>query len=253
MLTEVALAVIISSLMSPVLIRCVSRMPEDKKLWDPPLQCSSCQKKLSLITRIPVLGFFLVHRRCSSCRKPLPAQPLWIEISTVSGTLLVFFFREEASQIVIDLVFVYAMIVITFIDWNVMLIEPRVIVLTVALRLLWLAWFDFHSLLYHFGSMCIAAGAFYFIGFFYETLRRRQGLGDGDAAVIGVIALWTGWESLSMTVLIAALGGLLVGGGILILNNRPLASSRIPFAPFLCLGGGIVYYIKSFPGFPFLF
>lgn len=253
MLSEIIIALIVGSGMSVILIRSIYRMPDDQKLWSPPLQCSSCHKNLPWIAHIPLMGFFLVHQHCPACQKPLSTQPLWIEICTLAGTIVVFLWRHEPSQLVIDLVFLYALIVITFIDWNVMLVEPRLIILVIAARLLWLAWFEFHSLLYYAGSMSIAAGAFYFIGFFYETLRRRQGLGDGDAAVIGVIALWTGWEALSMTVLIAALSGLLIGGGLLILKKRPLATTRVPFAPFLCLGGGIVYYVQATKGFSFIF
>ncbi len=253
MFSGIAIAIMVGSVMSVILIRSIARMPDDQKLWNPALQCALCHKSLPWITHIPLLGFFLVHRRCSSCQKPLSSQSLWIEICTLSGTISVFLWRDEIPLLGIDLVFLYALIVITFIDWNVMLIEPRVIVLAISARLVWLAWFEFHSLLYYFGSMCIAAGAFYFIGFFYETLRRRQGLGDGDAAVIGVIALWTGWESLSLIILIAALGGLLIGGGMLILKKRPLATTRVPFAPFLGLGGGIVYYVQSIQEFPSLF
>ena len=248
----IIMAILVGAAMSVLLIRSIDRMPNDQKLWSPPLQCSACHQNLPWITHIPLLGFFLVHQQCPSCRQPLSTQSLWIEISSISGTILVFLGRHETSQVVIDLVFLYALIAITFIDWNVMLVEPRLIILVIAARLVWLAWYEFHSLLYYVGSMCIAAGAFYFIGFFYETLRRRQGLGDGDAAVIGVIALWTGWEALSVTVLIAALSGLLIGGGWLILKKRPLTTTRVPFAPFLCLGGGIVYYGQMLKGLSFL-
>ncbi len=161
------------------------------------------------------------------------------------GTIAIFLSQRDLSILVIDLVFLYFLIAIAFIDWNEMIIEPRVIILGIVLRLAWLVWFDRHTFLYYLGSMCIAAGAFYFIAFFYETLRHQQGLGDGDAAVVGVIALWVGWEALSVIVLIAALAGLVIGGMLLILKNRPLFTSRVPFAPFLCLSGGLVYFTQG--------
>ena len=229
-------------------------MPDDQKLWSPPLQCPFCHKNFIWYIHIPVLGFWLCKRRCSNCHQPMSSQPFWIELFTILGTTTLFLSQRPPSILAIDLVFLYLLIAIAFIDWNIMIIEPRVIILGIVLRLVWLAWFERHMFLYFLDSMCIAAGAFYLIGFVYETLRRQQGLGDGDAAVIAAIALWVGWEALSVTVLIAALSGLMVGGTSLILKKRPLATSRVPFAPFLCLSGGLVYFTQDWiNGTPFLF
>ncbi len=250
MLIHIIVAVTIGSMVSVVLVRCIDRMPDDQKLWTPPLQYTFWDKELPWFTNIPLIGIFLALRRCPACKQILSFQPLWVSLSCILGTTMVVLLRQNFSVMVIDLVFIYALIVIAFIDWNCMIIEPRVIILTIVVRLIWLAWFQSHSLLHYISSMLIAAGAFYFISFFYETLRRRQGLGDGDAAVIGLIGLWIGWETLSIAILIAALSGILIGGSLIILQKRPLATTRIPFAPFLCIGGGSVYFVQEFAGIP---
>ncbi|MBF0289785.1 MAG: prepilin peptidase [SAR324 cluster bacterium] len=248
MLIHIIASVTIGSMVSIILIRCIYRMPDDQQLWTPPLPCLSCNKALPWFTSVPLIGIFLSSRRCPVCQRALSFQPLWVNLSCILGTVMVVLLRHNLSLVVIDLVFIYALIVIAFIDYNCMIIEPRVVILAIAVRLIWLAWFQSHSLLHYISSMLIAAGAFYFIGFFYETLRRRQGLGDGDAAVIGLIGLWTGWETLSIAVLIAALSGILIGGSLLVLQKRSLATTRLPFAPFLCIGGGSVYFVQELAG-----
>ena len=245
MIIGIIIAILLGSAISVILVRCVYRMPQNLKLWSPPLQCPFCHKNFNWIVNIPLLGYWLCKRRCSNCHQTLSWQPFWIELCTMLGTITLVLSQRDLSILAIDLMFLYLLIAIAFIDWNVMIIEPRVIILAIVLRLAWLAWFDRHTFLYYLGSMCVAAGAFYFIAFFYETLRRQQGLGDGDAAVIGAIALWLGWEALSVTVLIAALAGLMVGGTLLILKKRPLSTSRVPFAPFLCLSGGLVHFTQD--------
>lgn len=241
---SILLASVVGTFVSIGLNRSIQCFPEDQTLALP-LRCNACQHRFPWRTHLPLMGFFLVKGRCPSCQKPLSFQTFWVELCAIVGTIGIFLWREEPSQRMIDLVFLYAMIVIAFIDWNLMLIEPRIIVWAVVLRLGWLAWFEAHALLYYFGSMLIGAGAFYFIAFFYETLRRQPGLGDGDAAVLGLIGLWVGWEALSWTILLAALTGLIITSGVLVVKKQPLRTTQVPFAPFLCLAGGFVYYAQN--------
>ena len=119
------------------------------------------------------------------------------------------------------------------------------------LRLLWLLFFAPQEMLNSLTGLLIGAGILYFIGFLYETFRHSQGLGEGDAAVLGLIGLWVGWQGLGTVLLIAALSGIIIGG-ISLLRQRKinqnipdLLQTQIPFAPFLCLGGLIVYFFRN--------
>jgi len=100
-------------------------------------------------------------------------------------------------------------------------------------------------------GLLIGAGLLYLIGFLYETFRHRQGLGEGDAAVLGLIGMWVGWQGLGTVLLIAALSGILIGGISLLRQKKAnqnipdLLQTQIPFAPFLCLGGLIVYFLQE--------
>ncbi|MGK5092657.1 A24 family peptidase [Deltaproteobacteria bacterium TL4] len=227
---------------SVFLNRCVQRMPDDLALT-PTLACSKCQDPLSW-QALPVLGYFLFQRRCPSCQTPLPLQPLLVELLTIASTLGLALWHPSLSQLSVDLLYLYALIVITMIDWNTLSIEPRVVIFAISLRFAWLCFFEPSFILPGVLGMLIGAGAFYFIGFFYETLRRRQGLGDGDAAVLGLIGLWTGWNGLHLVVLVAAISGLLIGVSRVVIQKQSLRDTPIPFAPFLCLGGAMIYFLK---------
>ena len=97
----------------------------------------------------------------------------------------------------------------------------------------------------------MGAGLLFFVGFLYETFRHRQGLGEGDAAVLGLIGMWVGWQGLGTVLLIAAVTGIIIGG-ISLLKNREknqkfttLLQTQIPFAPYLCLAGLTVYLLQE--------
>ena len=98
-------------------------------------------------------------------------------------------------------------------------------------------------------GMLAGAGGLYMVGFAYETIRGRMGLGDGDAAVLGLIGSFTGWRFLPMTVLLATVLGLLFS--VLLLRGKNMFSTPIPFVPFLCLGG-LAAYLTSRLGLPWM-
>ena len=176
----------------------------------------------------------------------------WIIFSGMSiaaATLSVW--RQWSPELLNDLVLVTALVGIAWIDRKTLLIEGRMVALALALRLLWLAFFAPQEILNSLSGMLIGGGILYFTGFLYETFRHRQGLGEGDAAVLGLIGLWVGWQGLGAVLLIAALNGI-ISGGISLLTQRKtnqnfsdLLQTQIPFAPFLCLGGLIVYFLQE--------
>jgi prepilin signal peptidase PulO-like enzyme (type II secretory pathway) len=159
--------------------------------------------------------------------------------------------RQWSPELLNDLILITALVGIAWIDRKTLLIEGRLIALAMGLRLLWLSFFAPQEMLNSLTGLLIGAGILYFIGFLYETFRHRQGLGEGDAAVLGLIGLWVGWQGLGTVLLIAALSGIIIGG-ISLLRQRKvnqnipdLLQTQIPFAPFLCLGGLIVYLLQE--------
>ena len=159
--------------------------------------------------------------------------------------------RQWSPELLSDLILVTALVGIAWIDRKTLLIEGRLIALAMGLRLLWLSFFAPQEMLNSLTGLLIGAGILYFIGFLYETFRHRQGLGEGDAAVLGLIGLWVGWQGLGTVLLIAALSGIIIGG-ISLLRQRKvnqnipdLLQTQIPFAPFLCLGGLIIYFLQE--------
>ena len=92
----------------------------------------------------------------------------------------------------------------------------------------------------------IGGMAGYLVLFLVETvylrMRGRDGLGRGDAKLLGVIGLWVGWTRLPDVLLMASLTGLLAA----LLANRLLkqdlsASTPVAFGPWLALAGWICW------------
>ena len=178
--------------------------------------------------------------------------PDWVIIAVLTITAGAFaWWRQWNPKFFSDIILVTALVGVSLIDRKTMLIEGRLIALAIILRLCWLLYFAPEDILNSLSGLLIGAGILFFVGFLYETFRHRQGLGEGDAAVLGLIGMWIGWQGLGAVLLIAAVTGIIIGG-ISLLKNREknqefttLMQTQIPFAPYLCLAGITVYLIQE--------
>jgi leader peptidase (prepilin peptidase)/N-methyltransferase len=79
-------------------------------------------------------------------------------------------------------------------------------------------------------------GALLAISLGYRAWRGREGLGLGDAKLLGALGAWMGWQALPFILLVASFAALLV---VLLGRLRGAvisAESRVPLGTFLCLG-----------------
>ena len=167
------------------------------------------------------------------------------------GAAVLSVWRQWSPDFLNDIILVSTLVGIAWIDRKTLLIEGRMVALALVLRLLWLSYFEPQQIFRSLTGLLVGAGILYLIGFLYETFRHHQGLGEGDAAVLGLVGMWVGWQGIGSVLLISALSGILIGG-ISLLRQRQanqnipeLLQTQIPFAPFLCIGGLIVYFLQE--------
>jgi leader peptidase (prepilin peptidase)/N-methyltransferase len=134
------------------------------------------------------------------------------------------------------------LLLIAAIDWHTMWIDYRIVTFTLALKFTILILNDIDSVRVAVFGALLGAGGLYLLGVLYEALRGREGLGDGDPAVIALIGAWTGPDGVIFVVFVAAISGTLFGGLWLLKNGQNWRETPMPFAPFLCLGGLVVHW-----------
>jgi leader peptidase (prepilin peptidase)/N-methyltransferase len=84
------------------------------------------------------------------------------------------------------------------------------------------------------------------LAFVYLQLRGRDGLGLGDAKLLGAGGAWIGWTGLPFALLIAASGGLIYVA-VQRLRGRAIAGDqRLAFGPFLAVGIAAVWLVQRF-------
>ena len=88
-----------------------------------------------------------------------------------------------------------------------------------------------------------AAGlvGFALIAWLYRRLRHREGLGLGDAKLLGAGGAWLGWQALPSVVALAAVVALAVALAGALAGGKLGATTRIAFGPYLALAIWLVW------------
>ncbi|HEX7820239.1 MAG TPA: A24 family peptidase [Sphingobium sp.] len=79
----------------------------------------------------------------------------------------------------------------------------------------------------------------------YRALRGREGLGLGDAKLLGAIGAWAGWQALPFALLIASLAGLGWAGWLALRGHPVVRDMHLPLGTFLCLAMGPALCVRE--------
>tara|TARA_Y100000590_G_scaffold414179_1_gene510829 strand:- start:420 stop:881 length:462 start_codon:yes stop_codon:yes gene_type:complete len=80
--------------------------------------------------------------------------------------------------------------------------------------------------------------------FFYKQIRKKEGMGLGDAKLLAVIGFWFGWISIPFVIFLSSTIALIYVTPNL-LNKSKKLSSQIPFGPHIILATIIFVIFKD--------
>jgi len=132
--------------------------------------------------------------------------------------------------------FVSALIVVTFIDIQHLIIPDMITLPGIVLGFL-VSFFPFMGVRWLDSLIGVVAcgGCFLIIAILSRFIWKRDGLGGGDVKLIAMIGAFLGWQGGAVTIFWASFLGSLFGV-FLILMRKKGRKDVIPFGPFLCLG-----------------
>ncbi len=200
--------------------------------------CPACGHQIRALENIPVLSYLALRGRCSQCKTRIsPRYPLVETLTGVLSAFVAWHFGFGAAALS-ALVFVWALIALTFIDFDTHLLPD-----SITQPLLWL------GLLVNFGgtftglqSAVIGAVAGYLIlwgvYWLFKLTTGKEGMGFGDFKLLAAIGAWLGWQVLPLTILLSSLVGAVVGITLILFAGHG-RQIPIPFGPYLA-GGGLI-------------
>ncbi|TNE44618.1 MAG: prepilin peptidase [Deltaproteobacteria bacterium] len=203
---------------------CILRIPEEgvSIFYPKNSRCPVCKTEIKWYDNIPIASWLWLRGKCRSCKTPISMQYPLVELLTaVMALAIVKTFGVQPVSLVY-FVLVCSLIVITFIDMAWWII-PDVISLPGIVLGIALAYFVGHPLPTWqdaaFGAL-LGGGLFLTISQGYAWITGREGMGMGDAKLLGMLGAFLGWKALPLVILLASAQGLLAALVLYLLGWR---------------------------------
>jgi leader peptidase (prepilin peptidase)/N-methyltransferase len=217
------------------------RLPRGESLVKPRSKCPGCGTQLAAYDNIPVFSWLVLRGRCRGCKTSISARYPVVEAVTAALYVLVVAVKhDDVEQMVLGLVLATFLVPIAVIDLDVQRIPNALTgpaaILAVALG----AVLDPGHL-----PEQLAAGAGALLFFYLPALIHKKGMGMGDVKLVGVLGLYLG-RAVVPAIFIALILGVVVGAGVIAMKGMSDGRrTKIPFGPFLAVGGLIAFFVGN--------
>ena len=218
----------------------ITRLPQGRSVAWGRSVCDHCGHALGVGDLVPIASWLVAGGRCRYCDKPVAALYAGVEVAALAAAVWAAAVTTGVS-LWLTCGLAWCLLALAVIDAREGLLPDA---LTVPLLLIGLADGLFEGmadLLDRGIGAIVGFGTLAVIRVLYRRIRGREGLGLGDAKLLGAAGAWVSWEGLPSVVLI---------GSVAVLawaleerwRGRPVApNQRIPLGPGLCLGAWLVW------------
>ena len=254
---------------------CLSRWPQGESIVQPRSHCGHCGRTLTWWENVPLVSWLALRGRCRTCRAWIGWRYPLVEL--VVGALWATTAWQSLDPLVLDhLLYSHSLQVATYIGISTGVGNAVLCWLLVALAAFdaehfWLPdWITLpgigvgfflvlvrETMIGESGSMKYvaertalisivsilgAAALILLIRWVYWLIRRREGIGLGDAKLMALLAAWLGLPGALLAFVVGVVLGALVALSQLAIpasrnQSGRWAASKLPLGTFLCIGG----------------
>jgi leader peptidase (prepilin peptidase)/N-methyltransferase len=211
-------------------------------------RCEGCGHTLGLLELVPIVSFLALRGRCRACGARVAAAHLAAELIALLIAAAVVATGAEGLELWAGCGLGWTLLALAWIDWEHFFL-PDELTLPLGVAGLVLAWWNTPWTLTDQAVGAITAYlGFRLLAALYRALRKREGLGQGDAKLLAASGAWLGWQPLGDVVLLAALLGL---GLALVARARGVslsAATAVPFGPALALATFVLWLMQTWAG-----
>ena len=242
------LAIVLGGLWGSFANVCIYRIPLDKGVTFGRSFCPNCKKKINWYDNIPLISFIFLSARCRKCNKQISYQYFVVELLSITSFIIIYYSYGLTLTSIFFIVLMLSFIIIFYIDLKHFII-PNVI--TFPLMIIgFLKSFDpnlniaFPNYINSIIGGMFGYGIIWSIIFMYKAIRKKEGMGLGDAKLFAVIGFWFGWISIPFVIFLSSIIALIHVTPSLLKKSKNI-SSQIPFGPYIIVGTLIYIVFES--------
>ena len=211
---------------------------EPFNLVKPNSTCPKCKTAIKPWQNIPIISWLILKGKCASCNNPISIRYPAIEAITALLSLVIAYTFGATEQALLYIVITWALVALTFIDIDHMLLPDQL-----TLPLVWLALIAAVAGITITPSDAIIGSVFGYLSLWsvfwlFKLLTGKEGMGYGDFKLLALFGALLGWQSLLTIILLSSVVGAIIGIALLSIQGKDKATP-IPFGPYLAIAGWI--------------
>ena len=200
--------------------------------------CPHCGHLISALENIPVISYLVLRGKCKGCGAPISVRYPVVEVLCALLSAFAGWHFGVGWGAVGALLFVWALLALTFIDFDTQLLPDDI-----TLPLMWLGLlFNLNHIFVDLPGAVVGAIMGYLtlwsVYWLFKLITGKEGMGYGDFKLLAAIGAWLGWQMLPLVILLSSLVGAVVGVTLMVMLRRG-RNIPIPFGPYLA-GGGLI-------------
>ena len=223
---------------------CIHRLPKGKGVVSGRSHCPKCKKEIVWQDNIPIISYLILKGKCRKCKRKISSQYPMVEMINILLFLIIYFLFGISLTTILLMILSLSFLITFFIDLKHFIIPNS---LTFSMMILgFIKSFDpnLNSIFPNYINSLIGGlfgyGVIFSIIFFYKQIRKKEGMGLGDAKLLAVIGFWFGWIAIPFVLFLSSIFALVFVIPDLIKKNKKM-TSQIPFGPYIILA--TIFYL----------
>ena len=241
---DLIFVVILGSLWGSFANVCIHRLPQNKGVVSGRSHCPKCKKKIVWQDNIPIISYLILKGKCRKCKRKISSQYPMVEMINILLFLIIYFLFGISLTTILLMILSLSFLIIFFIDLKHFIIPNSITFSMMALGFIKSFDPNLNSIFPNYINSLIGGlfgyGVIFSIIFFYKQIRKKEGMGLGDAKLLAVIGFWFGWIAIPFVLFLSSIFALVFVIPDLIKKNKKM-TSQIPFGPYIILA--TIFYL----------
>ncbi len=221
----------------------IRRLPEGSPIARGRSRCDACGATLRVRDLVPILSWLMVGARCRYCNQPLGWFYPGVELAALAIALASVLI-DGGQGAWLDCLLGWWLLALGWIDLRCWLLPDALTLPLIIAGLAAAFLFNPDQLTDRALGAALGYLSLIAIAALYRALRGREGLGWGDAKLLGASGAWLGAVALPQVILLAALSALAAAACSRLCGIRLGIHSALPFGPFLALATWVLWLVS---------